>query len=444
MPVTKTNDYDIATNADLGNVLNNVDLNRIGADLTALELDGGTVKVSVGSLIESQGNLYKVDTAAVTPTGTAQAGAYLFFDDSVPGFVWSTTPGTYDPARGGIYDASNRRRCQWILLSDSTFYQIDEKNRFSRPAGTIGSLGNLISPAVAINNFCIELDRKEGLILDVNATDYLVKKWDGTTLQTTATLGIVSSAERLFKMSPGRVAAVNMTAPTIVMLNVTETSISQVGNTFVNSPSDAKTWAVRVDNTTLAFLGASSFSVSLFEFDGTNWSATSDNPNGFPERYFASGVAFSNIYCPFDGYAVYTRAQNGIDELVSSILKIDKGTATYTELDRAENIGTDFFIAHAGRAATNFLTETQHALLYRTDASPYQYYTLIVQTDGSSIEMSGMTYIGESTSTLTAEFKVLKEMADRSLLLFSRDSTSGNATTLRYGMQQTRAGLSLG
>ncbi|HMA79016.1 MAG TPA: hypothetical protein VKP88_07890, partial [Candidatus Paceibacterota bacterium] len=60
MAVNKANDYNISTNADLGNVLQNVDLNRIGADLTYLELDGSTVKVSVGSLIESQGSLYKV------------------------------------------------------------------------------------------------------------------------------------------------------------------------------------------------------------------------------------------------------------------------------------------------------------------------------------------------------------------------------------------------
>src|SRR6056297_2344578 len=123
MAVNKTNDYNIATNADLGNVLNNVDLNRIGADLTYLELDGSTVKVSVGSLIESQGSLYKVDTAAETPTGSATAGAYLFFDDSVPGFVWSSTAGTYDPARGGIYDVSDRRQCKWILTSSTDWIE---------------------------------------------------------------------------------------------------------------------------------------------------------------------------------------------------------------------------------------------------------------------------------------------------------------------------------
>src|SRR6056297_741154 len=129
MAVNKTNDYNIATNADLGNVLNNVDANRISRDLTYLELDGSTVKVSVGSLIESQGSLYKVDTAAETPTGTATAGAYLFFDDSTSSFVWSSTAGTYDPARGGIYDVSDRRQCRWILTSSTDWYNTDFQNQ---------------------------------------------------------------------------------------------------------------------------------------------------------------------------------------------------------------------------------------------------------------------------------------------------------------------------
>jgi hypothetical protein len=62
-----------------------------------------------------------VATAAETPTGTAQDGAYLFFDDSIPGFVWSNTAGTYDPTRGGIYDGSDRRQCRFRLSSATTY-----------------------------------------------------------------------------------------------------------------------------------------------------------------------------------------------------------------------------------------------------------------------------------------------------------------------------------
>ena len=77
MAITQQNTYVIGSNNDLTNALNNIDNNRIGTDLTWLENDGGTVKVSVGSLIESQGSLYAVQTTAETPTGTAAAGAYL-------------------------------------------------------------------------------------------------------------------------------------------------------------------------------------------------------------------------------------------------------------------------------------------------------------------------------------------------------------------------------
>jgi hypothetical protein len=124
MAIDRKNSYVVGSNNDLTNALLNIDLNRIGGDLTYLENDGGTLKVSVGSLIESQGSIYAVSGAAETPSGTAQEGAYLFFDDSVPEFVWSTTAGTYDPTRGGFYDGSNRRQCRWIALRDSTFEQI--------------------------------------------------------------------------------------------------------------------------------------------------------------------------------------------------------------------------------------------------------------------------------------------------------------------------------
>jgi hypothetical protein len=121
MAISQKNSYVVGSNADLSNALLNIDLNRIGGDLTYLENDGGTLKVSVGSLIESQGSIYAVSGAAETPSGTAQDGSYLFFDDSVPEFVWSTTAGTYDPTRGGIYDGNNRRQCRFRLSSTTTF-----------------------------------------------------------------------------------------------------------------------------------------------------------------------------------------------------------------------------------------------------------------------------------------------------------------------------------
>ena len=92
------------------------------------------MQVAVGSLIEAQGSLYSVVTDPFTPTGTAQNGAYLFFDDSVPGYAWSTIAGTYDPTRGGIYDPGNRRQCRFLLRSATRFVQLSENGT---PLGTL-------------------------------------------------------------------------------------------------------------------------------------------------------------------------------------------------------------------------------------------------------------------------------------------------------------------
>jgi hypothetical protein len=118
MAVAQKNTYVIGSNNDLTNALGMIDVNRIGLDLTYLEDDAGTIKVSVGSLIESQGSVYAVETAAETPNGAPPSdGDYLFFDDTLEQFVWSSLAGTYDPTRGGVYDASDRRQCRYRMKS---------------------------------------------------------------------------------------------------------------------------------------------------------------------------------------------------------------------------------------------------------------------------------------------------------------------------------------
>ena len=95
-----------------------------GLDTTFLELD--TVpKVSIGSQIEANGVLFVVEFLE-TPTGSAQDGAYLFFDSSVRAFVWSTVAGTYDAVKKGVYDGSDRRQCRFILRSSTEWVQILE------------------------------------------------------------------------------------------------------------------------------------------------------------------------------------------------------------------------------------------------------------------------------------------------------------------------------
>ena len=141
MSVTKLNTYEIGVNNDLENAMLNIDVNRIGTDLTVLEDDGGTFKVIVGSLIEAEGSVYVVDTGSETPTGTQEPEAYLFFDPSVPGFVWSTTRGAWDGTRAGWYDGSDRRMCHFYLTDASEDTPDERWNLLNNgPPGTIERL----------------------------------------------------------------------------------------------------------------------------------------------------------------------------------------------------------------------------------------------------------------------------------------------------------------
>lgn len=91
----------------------------LGKDLTWIVNDSGTLKVEIGSIVEYGGSLFEVITGRETPSGTAQDGAYLFFDGSA--FKWSNTAGDYDAALGGIYNGSDERECRFRLKSATTW-----------------------------------------------------------------------------------------------------------------------------------------------------------------------------------------------------------------------------------------------------------------------------------------------------------------------------------
>jgi hypothetical protein len=93
----------------------------IGTDRTFLENDAGTLKVSLGSVIEADGTLYTVTGSAATPSGTPADGTYLFFDPSGGTYTWSATAGTQSASKGGYYDGSDRRQCRWRLTSATTY-----------------------------------------------------------------------------------------------------------------------------------------------------------------------------------------------------------------------------------------------------------------------------------------------------------------------------------
>lgn len=277
MAVTKTNDYNIATNADLGNVLNNVDLNRIGADLTALELDGSTVKVSVGSIIESQGSLYKVDTAAETPTGTASAGAYLFFDDSVPGFVWSATPGTYDPARGGVYDASDRRQCKWqyfdqrsVLISDA-IKQLSPSGRYEIMVPPNGStlIPSETDTAVSNNEEMIYLEENKVFFYrNLSGRTYT---FDGSSFVEGATITSDTPVQAT-RISSTRVAIIR-TSPSVqlAMLEESGSSWSVVGSpASITVTSSSQAYMETIDDSTVVFVSFGD--AQIWQFNGATWS----------------------------------------------------------------------------------------------------------------------------------------------------------------------------
>ena len=141
---------------------------RYGLDLTMLENDGGTLKVSVGSLIEAGGALYVVQTAAATPTGVAGAGAYLFFDPSVPGFVWSAVAGTYSAAKGGIYNGSSQRQCRFLLTGATTWEQL-----VTPEASTIRAIGALAVTGAFTADATVTVSGKISMAKGIGTAHYL-------------------------------------------------------------------------------------------------------------------------------------------------------------------------------------------------------------------------------------------------------------------------------
>jgi len=103
---------------------------RLGFDAVILEVDGAVLKVSIGSVIECAGSLYVVDTALETPTGTPAADDYLYFDPSVPGFVWASAAGTYDATKGAVYNGDHRR-CRYQLYDATRYFLLLSKEELS-------------------------------------------------------------------------------------------------------------------------------------------------------------------------------------------------------------------------------------------------------------------------------------------------------------------------
>ena len=436
MAIVLQNTYEIGVNNDLGNLANNVDRNRVGEDTTFLEVNSNVTQVAVGSLVESNGSLYAVTDVPFTPAGIAEAGAYLFFDDTVPGFVWSTTPGTYDAARGGIYDASNRRQCKWVAFTAQTFSEVDDQGLINVPTGSFLSV-QAADTGVPINSSAgrCQLDRN-GLIFDVNATNLRVLKWDGSTLSITASIvELFPSTSIAVWMSPNRVAVIDPTAPTIAMVEATELSISQVGNTFVDGAPQAINVAVRVDDNTIVAFFSGSTLIKTYVFDGTNWSLNSQNPTGLPSAFIpVSGFVFGSC----DNRIVYGSLQTNV--LNAFLISINKGTSVATTIDSFQ-YDYNFTDIVDSEANTNrqFIDNTSMLIITRNAADPTPVFSQLIRHDGRHLRIvEGPLDIGsKALLDIQEEFTVINDQ-NGFLTLISRDPSTTNGLIKYYGLSQSK------
>ena len=81
-----------------------------GFDLTQITWNGSAYVVAVGSTIEANGNLYEVETSAVTVTA---ATGVLVFDTAGLTFSISALAPVWDNTKGADYVSATLRVCRW-------------------------------------------------------------------------------------------------------------------------------------------------------------------------------------------------------------------------------------------------------------------------------------------------------------------------------------------
>lgn len=103
---------------DLTNLAQNVDLNRIGMDLTDISIAFGApsvVTVAAGSMIECNGNIYVLTTDETFNMGGGH-NYITFTDNPAPAFASAAAQGTYSALKGGFYQADNvTRTLKWFI-----------------------------------------------------------------------------------------------------------------------------------------------------------------------------------------------------------------------------------------------------------------------------------------------------------------------------------------
>jgi hypothetical protein len=115
MSVVKVNTYETGVNNDITNVVENVDANRLGTDLSHVVWSGSAFVVKSGSIVEANGSLYVVQT----DIGLGNSTGFLTFDSSTLAFaiVDTSRTGKYDAGKSGYYNSATVRILKWRLTT---------------------------------------------------------------------------------------------------------------------------------------------------------------------------------------------------------------------------------------------------------------------------------------------------------------------------------------
>jgi len=132
MAIVKYNNY--MPEKDVEDLIDNVDVNFLGDDKTEISVNYGVspaqVTISEGSIIEVNGNRYRIEDADYTFAMANAGHNYITFDDTItPTFSSSATIGTFDPVKQGYYSGTTRILRYYIDQSGETALDLLENSR---------------------------------------------------------------------------------------------------------------------------------------------------------------------------------------------------------------------------------------------------------------------------------------------------------------------------
>lgn len=130
MAIVKKNTYVAGSNNDLTNVVLNIDLQRLGMDLTNVTYSAPNFLIKAGSLIEANGSLYAVEGSDISVTAST---GVLIFDSATLLFSISASAYAYDATKAGEYITGQptKRVCRWNLSSNGDFYNKTNDNTYN-------------------------------------------------------------------------------------------------------------------------------------------------------------------------------------------------------------------------------------------------------------------------------------------------------------------------